>query len=201
MQGDGNAASGGTATVASANAESAAPVIAKPVANVIPAVVKAPKAIVAKPVVSAAVSKPPVPKPAVVNAAVSKPSTPKPLVAHAAASNPPIQKPDLSSVAAPGPAAPKPVVLNAAVPKPAAPKPGTAPKLVASKMNHPAAKKVVATYAVGKPKPGSGMSAANAKVFARLAAEHRAQLAKEHKAAAGNVARNGKTGVKSGVTP
>ena len=34
-----------------------------------------------------------------------------------------------------------------------------------------------------KPKPGSGMDAANEKVFARLAAEHRAALAKEHKAA------------------
>jgi hypothetical protein len=52
-----------------------------------------------------------------------------------------------------------------------------------------------------KAKAGSGMSAANAKVFARLAAEHKAALAKGHKAAEGDVARNGKAGVKSGVKP
>jgi hypothetical protein len=44
------------------------------------------------------------------------------------------------------------------------------------------------------------MSAANQRVFARLAAEHRAQLAKEHKAES-RVAKKGKPGAKSGVNP
>jgi hypothetical protein len=93
-------------------------------------------------------------------------------------------------------------MLNGAAQKPPVPKPVAAPKLVAAKGNRPAAKKVVvARRVVGKPRPGSGMSAANQKVFARLAAEHKAALAKEHKSAAGNVAKNGKAGVKSGVNP
>jgi hypothetical protein len=87
--------------------------------------------------------------------------------------------------------------LHAAAQKPPVAKP--APKLVAAK-GGPVAKKIVVKRGVGRARPGSGMSAANQKVFARLAAEHRAELAKEHKAGT-KVARNGKTGVKSGVNP
>jgi cell division protein FtsQ len=122
-----------------------------------------------------------------------------------------------TSVEGDAPAAEKPVVLKAAAPKAVA-----RPKLVVVKLNRPVAKKVVARRVVGKPRPGSGVNAANQKVFARLAAEHRAelekehraglekehragptkeQLAKEHKAGTVNVAKNGKTGVKSGATP
>jgi len=38
------------------------------------------------------------------------------------------------------------------------------------------------------------MSAANEKVFERLAAEHQAELAKQHKAGTANVAKNAKPG-------
>ena len=55
------------------------------------------------------------------------------------------------------------------------------PKLVVTKGNRPAAKRVVARRVVGKLRPGSGMDAANQRVFARLAAQHRAALAKEHR--------------------
>lgn len=96
----------------------------------------------------------------------------------------------------------KPVVLKSAVPKPVALK-AAAPKLVVPKpmtvkLNKPAAKKVVAKRVVGKPRAGSGVDAANEKVFARLAAAHRAELAKAHKAA---MAKSGRAGGKSGVTP
>ena len=133
MQGDGDAATGGTTTVATASVESDAPVVEKPVV-------------------------------------AAKPAALKPVVLK--------------------PSAPKPVVL-----KPAA------AKLVATKGSRPVAKKVVAKRVLGKPRPGSGMSAANQKVFARLAAEHRAALAKGHKTETVKVAKNGRAGSKSGVTP
>ena len=72
------------------------------------------------------------------------------------------------------------------------------PKLVVAKVKKPVAKKVVAKRVVGRPKPGSGVDAANQKVFARLAAAHKAEMAKEHKA---EMAKNGRAGGKSGVTP
>jgi hypothetical protein len=188
MQGDGKAAAVGTGAVETASVASPVPVMAKPVAE-------------AKPVASV---KPPAPKPvaakpAAVNVAASKPPVVKPAVVNVAASKPPVVKPDFSHAAMPKAAAPKPVVLNADAPKPGAPKAVAAPKLVAA--SRPAAKKVVAKPVSGKPKPGSGMSAANEKVFARLAAEHQAELAKEHKAGTVSVAKNGKAGAKNGATP
>ncbi|MGA8939485.1 MAG: FtsQ-type POTRA domain-containing protein [Acidobacteriaceae bacterium] len=60
----------------------------------------------------------------------------------------------------------------------------------------PAAKKLVV-----KGKAGSGLDAANAKVFARLAAEHRAALAKEHKAAMARAEKSGRARGHDGVTP
>ena len=149
MQGDGDAATGGTTTVATASVGSDAPVVAKPVVAAKPAVLK------------------------------------------------PVA---LKTVA------PKPVVLKVAAAKTSAPKPVAAPKLIVAKVKKPVAKKVVAKRVVGKPRPGSGMSAANQRVFARLAAEHRAALAKEHKTetagiAKDRVAKNGKGRLKSGETP
>jgi len=112
-----------------------------------------------------------------------------------------IHEPDLSNAVIAKAAAPKPVVLNVAAQKPAGAKP-----VMATKINHPPAKKVAARRPVGKARPGSGISAANEKVFARLAAEHRAQLAKEHKSETAKLAKNGRAGTgrlanKSGVTP
>jgi cell division protein FtsQ len=191
MQGDGSPTTIGTGATETASVETPAPVMTKP-AVLKPVVVKrvatAPPA--PKPMaVNAAVSKPPVPKPGPVITVASKAPVAKADAVNVAAAKLPAPKPDLSTANMPKAAAPKPVVLNDVAPKP------TAPKMVTARVNHPVAKKVVAW----KPKPGSGMSAANAKVFARLAAEHRAELAKEHKAAAGNVAKNGRA--KSGVTP
>jgi cell division protein FtsQ len=202
MQGDGGAASGGTTTVATAGGESAAPVEAKPVA-VKPVASKAvapPKAAVLKP----AVVKTPVPMPAgapksgapdsavALNPAASKAVVARPVALNAAFSN---------SLAA-KPAAPQPVTLNAVAQTPATPKP------VAAKESRPVQKKVVARRVARRARPGSGMSAANRKVFARLTAEHRAALEKEHRAglakelkAETRVAKNGKPGVKSGVNP
>jgi cell division protein FtsQ len=153
-----------------------------------PVVVKAPKAAAAKTVVV---------KAAVVNVAAAKPPMSQPAAVSAGAPKAAIQKPDLSNANMPKPAAPQPVVLNAA-PKP------------------PAAKKFLAKPVAAKAKPGSGTSAANRKVFARLAAEHRAELAKEHraglakahqarlakghKAAPVNVAKNGRA-AKGGIAP
>jgi cell division protein FtsQ len=201
MQGDGDAT-----TVAAASVESAAPVVAKPVVTaktVAPKPVAPPKTAALK----TAVAKAPVPKPvaapksgaphsavalnpAAPNSGAPKTAVPKPVALNAAFSNPPGAKP----------AAPQPVTLNAAAQKPPVPKPVAAPKLVAAKGKRPAAKRVVAKRVVGKPRPGSGMSAANQRVFARLAAEHRAELAKERKAET-KVAKNGKAGLKSGVNP
>jgi cell division protein FtsQ len=203
MQGDGKAAAVGTGAVETASAESPARVMAKPVTE-------------AKPVASGkpAAPKPVAMKPAAVKPAATKPvlgaSTEKPVVSKPAAVNVdaaklPMPKPDFSNAVMPKPALPKPVVLNAAAPKPAAPKPSApkavaAPNLVAAKGGRPVAKKVVSKPVAGKPKPGSGMSTANEKVFARLAAEHRAALAKGHKAGTVSVAKSGKT-AKSGATP
>jgi cell division protein FtsQ len=194
MQGDGGPTTVGTGTAETANLLAPTPVVAKPAAEVKPvASVKVPvatKTVMPKPMLNAA-AKTPVLKPALVNASVLKPA---------------IHEPDLSNAAMPKPATPHPVVLNDVAGKPSAAKPGTAAKLVAAKMNHPAAKKVVAWRPVGKARPGSGISAANEKVFAKLAAEHRAELAKEHKAETMKLAKNGRAGAgrsaaKSGVTP
>jgi cell division protein FtsQ len=100
----------------------------------------------------------------------------------------------VAAVSAP-PATAAPVAKGKAVStKPAASVKTAVAKPVAAKVKRPVAKKIVA-----KGKAGSGVSAANARVFARLAAEHRAALAKAHKTA--TVAKKGKAGGKSGVTP
>lgn len=137
--------------------------------------------VVEKPVVA--------PKPVALKPAVPKVAVPTPVVFKAAA---PAK-----------PAVPKPVVLNVAGAKTPAPKPMAAPKLgapklIVAKVKKPVAKNVVAKRLVGKPRPGSGIDAANQRVFAQLAAAHRAELAKEHKAA---MAKDGRAGGKSGVTP
>jgi cell division protein FtsQ len=111
---------------------------------------------------------------------VAKPVALKPAVARTVALKPAVSKPTSA----------KPVAL----------KPAAAPKLVAAPASRLATKKVVVKRVVGRPRRGSGTNAANQRVFARLAKEHRAELAKEHKAGT-KVARNGKTGVKSGATP
>ena len=92
-------------------------------------------------------------------------------------------------------AAPKPVVMNASGNEALLPRRLLVrQRLVTAKASAPAAKKAVAKPVAGKPKPGSGMSAANEKVFARLAAEHQAELAKQHKAGTASVAKNAKPG-------
>ncbi len=204
------------------------PVAPKPAALKPVAVkVAASKPPVAKPpAVDAGAAKSSAAKTAMSSAAVSKPAL-KPVALSAAGSKASIQKPDFSNANMPKAAAPTPVVLNAAVPKSTGTRPGVVqrggPKNnsatpkdrsrfpegmaerkatangVPAMTKAPAAKKVVAKP-VGKAKAGSGMSAANEKVFARLAAEHRAELAKEHKAGAARVAKSGRPGVKSGVT-
>jgi hypothetical protein len=105
-----------------------------------------------------------------------------------------------ASVESDAPAVAKPVVAaKTAVLKPVAPKPVVL-KPAAAKGNRLVAKKVVAKRVVGKTRRGSGVDAANRRVFARLAAEHRAALAKGHRAET-KVAKKGKAGGKSGVTP
>jgi cell division protein FtsQ len=194
MQGDGGPTTIGTGAAETAGVVTPAPAVTQPaVETKAVAIAKpaAPKPVAPKPVVANTVtSMAPAPKPLAVTSAMAKPPMHKPAAVNVAASKLPAPKPDFSTTNMPKAAAPQPVVLNAVAPKPVA-----APKLVAVKVSHPVAKKVVAW----KPRPGSGMSAANAKVFAKLAAEHRAELAREHKAAAGNIAKNGRA--KSGVTP
>ena len=88
--------------------------------------------------------------------------------------------------------------------KPASGAKVVAPKLVAAKKTvaKPAAKKPAAKPAVvAKAKAGSGVSAANQKLFAQLAAAHRAELAKERKAETAKVAKSAGVGGKSGVNP
>ncbi len=207
MQGDGKATAVGAGAVETASAENSARVIAKavteakPVAGAKPA---APKPVAVKPLAT----KPAATKP-VLSASTEKPAVPKPAVVNVDAAKLPVTKPDFSNAAMPKPALPKPVVLNAvatkpaaskpAAPKPAAPKAVAAPKSAAAKTSRPAKKKVVAKPVAAKPKAGSGMSAANEKVFERLAAEHQAELAKEHKARTPNVAKNGSGASRPGV--
>jgi len=213
MQGDGKPVEAGA--VAKASVASAAPVIpkpvveSKPVASVKPAAVKAP-------VANVAAAKAPVTKPAAVNVAGAKTVAPKPSTSTTAAVNvaaakSPVTKPDFSHADMPKAAAPKPVAMNAPATKAAAPKAIGTSKLTTTKASPPAVKKAVAKPVAGKAKPGSGMSAANEKVFARLAAEHQAELAKQHKAGTASVAKNAKPGAskagtassstKTGVTP
>jgi cell division protein FtsQ len=189
MQGDGGPSTVGTGAAETANVEAPAAAMPKP-AVLKPAALKTVAAKATAP--KAVATKAPTPKPLVVNGAATMPPVAKSPAANASASRPVVVKPDLSNANMPKAAAPKPVVLNDVVQKAAAVKPVAAPKLVAAKMNHPVAKKVAAKVVVGKGKPGSGMNAANEKVFAKLAAEHRAALARQHKVAAGNVARNGR---------
>jgi len=209
MQGDGKPVAAGA--VEKASLAIPAPVIPKPVAE--------PKPVArVKPAVSVAAAKTPVPKPAATNVAgakavapktvAPKPSTPTTEAVNVAAAKSPVTKPDFSHADMPKAAAPKPVAINAPATKAAAPKAVGASKLTTTKASPPAAKKAVAKPVAGKAKPGSGMSAANEKVFARLAAEHQAELAKQHKdkAGTGNVAKNakptaGSSGKKTGVTP
>jgi cell division protein FtsQ len=168
MQGDGSAVSSGGGTTTVATAAM----------NAAP--------VVAKPVVTAKVV---APKPVALKPAAPKVAMAKPVVLKAAApAKPAVAKPVVLNVAGAKTSAPKPV---------AAPKLG-APKLVVAKVRKPVAKNVVAKRLVGKPKPGSGIDAANQRVFAQLAAAHRAELAKEHKA---EMAKSGRAGGKSGVTP
>jgi cell division protein FtsQ len=127
-------------------------------------------------------------KVAVLKPAVAKPaSVLRPAVASSAGAKAVVLNPAAQNPSAAKAAAAKPVVLNP-----------VAPKVVAAKESRPAEKRVVARRGVERPRRGSGMSAANQRVFARLAAEHRAELAKERKA---KVAKNSKVGVKSGVKP
>jgi cell division protein FtsQ len=199
MQGDGGPATVGTGAAEGANLLAPTPAVTKPAVEAKPvASVKAPAA---KPPTA---TKTVIPKPVLPVAA--KPSVQKPAVVIASAAKPAIHEPDLSNAAMPRPATPQPVALNAAAPKPAVANAVAAPKVVAATKNHPAAKKVAAWRPVGKSRPGSGISATNEKVFAKLAAEHRAELAKEHKTGTIKVAKNGKPGAgrpsaKSGVTP
>ena len=200
MQGDGKPVAAGA--VEKASLAIPAPVIPKPVAE--------PKPVArVKPAVSVAAAKTPVPKPAATNVAgakavapktvapktvAPKPSTPTTEAVNVAAAKSPVTKPDFSHADMPKAAAPKPVAINAPATKAAAPKAVGASKLTTTKASPPAAKKAVAKPVAGKAKPGSGMSAANEKVFARLAAEHQAELAKQHKAGTANVAKNAKPG-------
>ncbi len=118
----------------------------------------------------------------------------KPVVtAKAAAPKVVVPKPVVKAVT------PKVVATKAAAPKAPAPRPVVA-KAAAPKWKRPVAKRVVAKRVIGKPKPGSGVDAANEKVFARLAAEHRAALAKEHKAETAKAGKSGRTGGSVGVT-
>ena len=187
MQGDGKPAAVGTGAAETASVASPAPVAPKPVASVKPA---APKPVAPKPAaVNVAASKPSVPKPP-----ASKPAAPTTDAANSATAKSPVVKPDFSHADMPKAAAPKPVVMNAPGAKAAAPTTVGTSKLVTTKASPPAAKKAVAKPVAGKAKPGSGMSAANEKVFERLAAEHQAELAKAHKAGTANVAKNAKPG-------
>ncbi len=110
-------------------------------------------------------------------------------------------------------AAAKPVVAAkpgaatklAAAGKPAGTKVVAAKVVAAKKVSaKPVAKKAAAKpSAVAKAKAGSGVDTANQKLFAQLAAAHRAELAKEHKTetATVKVAKSGGAGGKGGVTP
>jgi len=192
MQGDGKAAAGGTGAAQTTSVASPAPMVPKPVASVKPA---APKPVAVKPAaVNVGASKLPAAKPGAVNVGASKPPVVKPAVVNVGATKPPVVNPDFSHADMPKAAAPKPVVMNAPATKPAAPKTVGTSKLVTAKASPPVAKKPVAKPVAGKAKPGSGMSAANEKVFERLAAEHQAELAKQHKAGTGSVAKNAKPG-------
>jgi cell division protein FtsQ len=176
MQGDGSAASGGGTTVATGGGERAA--ASEAAKTVAPRTGAAAKSAAPKPV---AATKSDV----ALKGAAANSAAPKSMLLNTAAQNPSAAKA----------AAAKPVVLNPPVAKAVG-----APKLVAAKESRPAEKRVVARRVARRARPGSGMSAANQRVFARLAAEHRAQLAKEHKAET-RVAKKGKPGAKSGVNP
>jgi cell division protein FtsQ len=216
MQGDGKPVEAGA--VEKASVASPAPAIAepvfdsKPVASVKPAVVKAPAAKVAvakapapkSAAMNVGASKPPVTKAAAVNitapktsaakTVVPKPSAPTSAAVNVAAAKSPVVKPDFSHADMPKAAAPKPVVMNAPATKVAAPKAVATSKLTTTKASAPAVKKAAPKPAAGKAKAGSGMSAANEKVFARLAAEHQAELAKQHKTGTASVAKTAKPG-------
>ncbi|MGA7158018.1 MAG: FtsQ-type POTRA domain-containing protein [Acidobacteriaceae bacterium] len=120
-------------------------------------------------------------------AKVSRPVATKPNVPRATAVVP---KPVAVSLK-PGVGAPK---LSAKAGKPA-------PKVVAHK---PAAKRAAAHKPVKwtpAKKKASGVDAANEKVFARLAAAHRAAIAKEHKTAGTRAEKSSRAGGANGVTP
>jgi len=206
MQGDGKPV--GAGAVEKASLAIPAPVIPKPVVE--PKLVASVKPAVLKPAAKVAAAKVPVTKPAAVNVAAAKTVAPKPSApttnaVNVGAAKSPVAKPDFSHADMPKAAAPKPVAMNSSATKAAA------PKAVTAKSSTPATKKAVAKPVAGKAKPGSGMSAANEKVFARLAAEHQAELAKQHKAGTASVAKNakpgaskpgaGSSGTKAGVTP
>ena len=128
-----------------------------------------------------------------------------------------------AAVAAKGSAPAKPAVATkpaASTKLTAAAKPGAATKLaiagkpagakvVAAKVMagkkvsaKPVAKKAAAKPSViARAKAGSGVDTANQRLFAQLAAAHRAELAKEHKAETVKVAKSGGAGGKGGVTP
>jgi cell division protein FtsQ len=185
MQGDGGAVSGGsgTATVAAVNEVSAAPVVEAGIRE-------QGLGIRAKSPVSAeaVASKVPAPKPVVLTPAV--------LHGGQVSNHSTAAVKDRSRF--PSGMTERKATAKATTTAKATAQVVATPKLTVAKVKKPVAKKVVAKRVVGRPKPGSGVDAANQKVFARLAAEHRAELAKEHKA---EMAKNGRAGGKSGVTP
>jgi cell division protein FtsQ len=207
MQGDGGSAAAGPSAAQIAKAEGASLVAARPVAKPI-ASAKAPalKPAVVRSAVARPAAKPAtkVSGSAALKPASSKAAGAKSTVLHPAVSKPAPVKPSgwkpagtnllASHAATPKAAAPKPVALNGAASKPV-----STPKFTPAKSGRPAAKagRPVAKTVGAKARPGSGMSAANEKVFARLAAEHRAELAREHKAT--TVSKNGRKAVKGGV--
>jgi cell division protein FtsQ len=203
MQGDGKAAA--TGAVQTASVAGPAPVTAKPAVETKPVAHVRPEAV--RPAAYSSASKSVETKPVGANVAgskapVAKANAPKPDAGNVAVGKPGLTVPDFSHADMPKAAAPKPVMWNGPTTKPAAgktvaaPKPGPATGAGVKKaVESPAAKQ---KQMAGKPKAGSGMSAANEKVFERLAAEHQAELAKAHKA---GTAGGAKTAGKSGVTP
>jgi cell division protein FtsQ len=160
MQKDGDAAVAGS-SAAGSSAAVKAPVVSAPA-------VKTVAAASAKPVAKAAASKPAVVK----GPAVAKAPAVKLASAPAGVGGVPTAVPvNLGSARPVAGGAAKPAVVKG----PAAPKAVVAKKAVAVKKPAPKA------GPRGKAKPGSGVSAANERVFAQLAAAHKAAMAKAAK--------------------
>jgi cell division protein FtsQ len=169
----------GSTSVDAGTGLAAAPVAEKAearAATVKPAELKLAGADSAKPVAAKVAG----PKPVAVKPAVAKAAAPKPASAKAGVGNTvAVNSAAVNPFAGPAPkpaAAPVAVSLNGPVVKASAAKPAAAPKVEA--------KKVVAKKTGAKGAAGSGTDSANEKVFAALAAAHRAELAKEAKSGA-----------------